>query len=67
MALPKMGLLIKDKNIWKQDYRDLDIGRELTEKFSLKHRGGVRIASGLFYTREECETKRREVLSKPLP
>ncbi len=59
--------LIKDRDIWDADFGEPKVDRKLTEKFALKHRGSVRVSMGLFYTKEEWEDRKKEVLSKPLP
>jgi hypothetical protein len=55
-----------------EDVTDIDFGeaifdRELTEKFAEKHRGSVRISTGRFYTKEEWEERRKELLKVKLP
>ncbi len=42
-------------------------GKDLTQKFALKCSSNIRISNGLFYTDEEWEKKRAELLKKPLP
>ena len=41
--------------------------KELTIKESHRFRGSVRITCGKFYTDEEFESRRKRILSTPLP
>lgn len=67
MRIPKMGLLIKNRDIWEAEFGELKIDREKVRKMSNSHRGSVRISSERYYTNEEYEARRQRVLSKPLP
>ena len=62
-----MGQLIKDKDIWDREVGELIVDRGLTQTLADRQRGSVRISLGLFYTKEEYEAKRKEILKKPLP
>jgi len=53
-----------------RDYGPFKIDREMTERFSMRSGTSplpVRLALGRFYTAEEWEHKREELLSKPMP
>ncbi len=65
--IPKMGQLIKNKDIWDEEFGELIIDRELTQRLSKRNRGGVRISGGLYYTEKEYEERRKKVLEKTLP
>lgn len=67
MRFPKRGLLVKNKDIIGTDFGPIKIDKEKTKKFSLRHRGNVRLSSGRYYTNEEFIERRNRVLSKPLP
>jgi hypothetical protein len=41
--------------------------RETTRKFSSHARGSMRISTGLFFTTEEYERKKKEELALPMP
>ncbi|MFO7967098.1 MAG: hypothetical protein R6U44_05820 [Archaeoglobaceae archaeon] len=58
---------IKDRDIWDADFGGSDIDRDLTIKFSHKHRGSVRLSTGKFYTRKEFKSKKERVMETPLP
>ena len=63
------GLFIKG-DVLDRDFGELKIDRELTQNFSLRYGSSplpVRMAMGLFYTPEEWEKRREEILSKKLP
>jgi len=56
----------------RQDILDIEPGepnfdRELALQFSPRNRGSVRLSLGLFYTREEWQQRRKELMEKPLP
>ena len=53
--------------VWDVDFKEPRFRRDVTMKFNSKHRGGVRVAMGLFYTPEEWKEKRKKVLETPLP
>ncbi len=58
---------LNKEDIWDIDFKEPKFDRDLTSKFSSKHRGSVRLSMGLFYTDEEWAQKRKEVLNRPLP
>lgn len=61
------GLFIEDQDVIDIEPKEPKIDRALTSKFSSKHRGSVRLSLGLFYTKEEWEQRRKELVAKPLP
>jgi len=67
LKLPKSGLFVKDRDIVEADFGPLRINREQVQKFSLRHRGSVRLSSGRYYTEEEFEDRKKKILKDPLP
>ena len=61
------GLFIKQKNILDIEPEEPKLDKQLAIRFSTRNRGSVRLSQGLFYTREEWDRRRKELLSKPLP
>ena len=61
-----MGLFVKG-DILDRDFKNKDFDRELTLNYSFRNRGSVRLSKGLFYTKEECVKRRKELIKKTLP
>ena len=61
------GLFVEQEGILDVEPKEPKLDRELALRFSPKNRGSVRLSLGLFYTREEWEQRRKELLAKPLP
>ena len=61
------GLFLEQENVLDVEPKEPKLDRELTLRFSPRNRGSVRLSLGLFYTKEEWEQRRKELLSKPLP
>lgn len=61
------GLFLKRKDILDIELEEPKLDKEETIRFSPRVRGSVRLSLGLFYTKEEWEKEREELLSKPLP
>lgn len=61
------GLFIDNENILDIDYKEPKLDKKLTIIFAMKNRGSVRLSQGLFYTKDEWENRRKELLSKSLP
>ncbi|MBU0568213.1 hypothetical protein KKC52_09235 [bacterium] len=55
------------EEVWDRNYPRVKIDRELTLKYANRHRGSIRISTGLFYTKEEFEKQKRDLLRKKLP
>lgn len=55
------------KDIWDMDFKEPKFSRGLTMAFSSKHRGSVRLATGLFYTDDEWKKIREKALRTSLP
>lgn len=68
-----MGIehILKDwKEVIDVDFPEIGPITEKTREITLKYNGScdsVRIATGRFYTNEEFEAYKKEVLSRPLP
>lgn len=62
-----MGLFINDRNIIDLELKDANFDKELTLKFSFRNRGSIRLSQGLFYTNQEWQQRRAELIKKPLP
>ena len=67
MKIPKPGMFVKNKDIVDSDFGPLNIDREKVNRFASKHRGSVRLASGRYYTCQDFEERKSEVLKKHLP
>ncbi|MCD4798964.1 MAG: hypothetical protein K8R19_08165 [Methanosarcinales archaeon] len=67
LNLPKSGLFVKDRDIVEADFGPMRIDREQVRKFSLRHRGSVRLSSGKYYTEEEFEDRKKKIFKEPLP
>ena len=67
LKLPKSGIFVKDRNIVEADFGPMRINREQVKKFSLRHRGSVRLSSGKYYTEEEFEVRKKKIFKEPLP
>lgn len=67
LNLPKSGLFVKDRDIVEADFGPMRIDREQVKKFSLKHRGSVRLSSGKYYTEEKFEDRKKKIFKEPLP
>ena len=67
LNLPKSGFFVKDRDIVEADFGPMRIDREQVKKFSLRHRGSVRLSSGKYYTEEEFEDKKKKIFKEPLP
>lgn len=67
LKLPKSGLFVKDMDIVEADFGPMRIDREQVKKFSLRHRGSVRLSSGKYYTEEEFEDRKKKIFKEPLP
>lgn len=67
LNLPKSGLFVKDRDIVEADFGSMRIDREQVRKFSLRHRGSVRLSSGKYYTEEEFEDRKKKIFKEPLP
>ena len=66
LALLKKKFLGND-DIWDIDFQEPKFDRDLTVSFGSKHRGSIRLSMGLFYTDEEWNEIRQDVLKTPLP
>ena len=65
----KVGHLVEG-DVLEKEYGKIIIDeevRETTKKFGFRLRGGVRITHGLFYTDEEKEKEKKELLKVKLP
>lgn len=67
LNLPKSDLFVKDRDIVETDFGPMRIDREQVRKFSLRHRGSVRLSSGKYYTEEEFEDRKKKIFKEPLP
>ncbi|MCD4815157.1 MAG: hypothetical protein K8R06_02010 [Methanosarcinales archaeon] len=67
LNLPKSGLFVKDRDIVEADFGPMRIDREQVRKFSLRHRGSVRLSSGKYYTEGEFEDRKKKIFKEPLP
>ena len=67
MKIPNLGLFVKDRDIVESDFGPLRMDKEKINKFSLGHRGSVRLSSGKYYTDEDFEKRKKEVFGVPLP
>lgn len=61
------GLFLERQNVIDIEPNEPKIDRALALRFSPKNRGSVRLSLGLFYTKEEWEKRREELVSRPLP
>lgn len=58
---------MKDRDIVEADFGPMRIDREQVRKFSLRHRGSVRLSNGKYYTEEEFEDRKKKIFKEPLP
>lgn len=72
--MKKLEKLIPGSDAWRK-VMDADLPpvritektRQTTKDNALRFRGGVRLSNGMFYTDEEYEAWRQQVLAMPLP
>lgn len=68
MAIESLkGLFLDNEDVINIEPGEPKLDKVLTQKFSARNRGSVRLSLGRFYTREEWEQKREKLLNKQLP
>ncbi|MCX9015113.1 MAG: hypothetical protein OIN89_10065 [Candidatus Methanoperedens sp.] len=67
LKLPKSGIFVKDRDIVEADFGPMRINRTQVQKFSIRHRGSVRLSSGRYYTEDEFEDRKKKNFKEPLP
>lgn len=61
------GLFLKNQDVLDIEPAEPKLGKEDDRRFSARNRGSVRLSLGLFYTKEEWQEKRAELMEKRLP
>lgn len=61
------GLFLDEENVLDMELKEPKLDRLLSRRFSTRNRGSVRMSLGLFYTKEEWEQRRKELVARPLP
>lgn len=66
--IPALKEYFGNRDVWDIDFRDdVIIDRKLTSKMALRQGTDVRVALGLYWTKEEYEKWREEALKIKLP
>lgn len=61
------GLFLNGKDVTDMEPDEPNIDRELTQKYTERLRGSVRLGAGKYYTKEEWEERRKKLLKLSLP
>lgn len=70
LKIPRIGSFIDGIDITEERIGSLNIDRAKVEKYSgksLGSSGSIRISNGYYYTKEDFEKRRREILKDPFP
>jgi hypothetical protein len=67
MGIEKLFGRFLNRNVTDEDLGNAKFDRELTKQYAGKHRGSVRISTGRFYTEEEWQQRRKQLLKVKLP
>ncbi|MBI4287142.1 MAG: hypothetical protein HY671_01800 [Chloroflexi bacterium] len=68
MALDSLkGLFLGRQDIINVELGEPKLDKALTKRFSARNRGSVRLSLGRYYTRQEWEQRRAELVAKQLP